>query len=100
MGAYKYKKVNVDLPGQPYYKYNDVFKRKVISDIDGGLISARKSAALYNVNKKTIERWRTDLAGSGKEDLACRGEEVAPAIDGSIATLAAGPDVKGYEEEL
>jgi len=63
MGAsYQYKKRHVDLPGQPYYNYDAVFKGKVISDIDAGLISSRKSAALYNVNRKTIERWRTELA--------------------------------------
>jgi len=46
------------------------------------------------VNRKTIERWRTELAGSGKEDLACREEEIALTNDESIATVEAGLNVE------
>ena len=48
------------------------------------LLSAKNRVVLFTVH----------IAGSEKEDLACRGEEVVPTNDGSIATLAAGLNVE------
>jgi len=102
MGTYKYKKVHVDLPGQPYYKYDDSFKRKIIHDIDAGLISARKPAVFCNLNRKTIERWRTELAGSKYDEVAEVTEQVKPANNESIAMISAefNVEIKKLREQL
>jgi len=51
----------VNLPGHPFYRYDDTFKKKVLDDIAQGLISERKSALLYNV-RKNISAWRIAMS--------------------------------------
>ena len=56
-------KKNINLPGHAFYRYDDAFKKKVLDDIAQGLISERKSALLYNIDRKNISAWRKALAG-------------------------------------
>ena len=52
----------INLPGNAFYRYDDTFKKKVLDDIAQGLISERKSALLYNIDRKNINAWRKALA--------------------------------------
>jgi len=52
----------INLPGHAFYRYDDLFKMKVLDDITKGLISERKSALLYNIDRKNISAWRKALA--------------------------------------
>jgi len=56
-----YNKKNLNLPGRAYYRYDEAFKKKVLSDIDQGLISERKTSELYQINRKCLRQWRKDL---------------------------------------
>jgi len=51
-------KKNINLPGHAFYRYDDAFKKKVLDDIAQGFISERKSALLYNIDRKRISDWR------------------------------------------
>lgn len=48
----------VNLPGQPFYRYDELFKKKILSDISQGLISERKAAHLYSFNRNCIAKWK------------------------------------------
>lgn len=48
----------INLPGQPFYRYDDIFKKKILSDISQGLISERKAAHLYSFNRNCIAKWK------------------------------------------
>ena len=51
-------KKNINLPGHAFYRYDDTFKKKVLDDIAQGLISERKFAKLYNIDRENISAWR------------------------------------------
>ena len=55
-------KKNINLPGHAFYRYDDTFKKKVLDDIAQGLISERKSALLYNIDRKRISAWRIAMS--------------------------------------
>ena len=46
----------INLPGQPFYRYDETFKKKVLTDISQGLISERKAAQLYSFNRNCIAK--------------------------------------------
>ena len=52
------QKKYINLQGHAFYRYDDAFKKKVLDDIVQGLISERKSALLYNIDRKNISAWR------------------------------------------
>ena len=52
----------INLPGHAFYRYDDTFKKKVLDDIAQGLISERKSALLYNIDRKNISAWRIAMS--------------------------------------
>ena len=55
-------KKNINLPGHAFYRYDDAFKKKVLDDIAQGFISERKSALLYNIDRKSISDWRIAIS--------------------------------------
>ena len=55
-------KKSINLPGHAFYRYDDAFKKKVIGDIAQGFISERKSALLYNIDRKRISDWRIAMS--------------------------------------
>ena len=52
----------INLPGHAFYRYDDTFKKKVLDDIAQGFISERKSALLYNIDRKSISDWRIAIS--------------------------------------
>ena len=48
----------INLLGHAFYRYDDAFKKKVLDDIAQGLISERKFAKLYNIDRENISAWR------------------------------------------
>ena len=52
----------VNQPGHAFYRYDDAFKKKVLDDIAQGFISERKSALLYNIDRKRISDWRIAMS--------------------------------------
>ena len=51
-----------NLPGHAFYRHDVAFKKKVLDDIAQGLISERKSALLYNIDRKNISAWRIAMS--------------------------------------
>ena len=52
----------INLPGRAFYRYDDAFKKKVLDDIAQSFISERKSALLYNIDRKNISDWRIAIS--------------------------------------
>ena len=48
----------INLPGQPFYRYDETFKNKVLNDISQGLLTERKAASLYSFNRNCIAKWK------------------------------------------
>jgi len=48
----------INLPGQPFYRYDESFKKKVLNDISQGLLTERKAASLYSFNRNRIAKWK------------------------------------------
>ena len=48
----------INLPGQPFYRYDESFKKKVFSDISQGLLTENKAAGLHSFNRNCIAKWK------------------------------------------
>ena len=46
----------INLLGQPFYRYDDLLKKKVLGDISQGLLSERKAADLTSFNRNCIAK--------------------------------------------
>ena len=51
----------INLPGQPFYRYDNLFKKKVLDDKSQGLLSERKAADLTSFNRNCIAKWKKAL---------------------------------------
>ena len=48
----------INLPGQPFYRYDESFKKKDLNDISQGLLTERKAAGLHSFNRSCIAKWK------------------------------------------
>ena len=48
----------INLSSQPFYRYDESFKKKVLNDISQGLLTERKAASLYSFNRNCIAKWK------------------------------------------
>ena len=48
----------INLSRQPFYRCDESFKKKVLTDIRQGLLIERKAASLYSFNQNCIAKWK------------------------------------------
>jgi len=91
----------INLPGQPFYRYDDTFKRKVLSDIQQGLISERKATKLYGFERSNIANWKKSLEPVGEVPPKVRKQSSVKSDSVVVAsTLALNQEIKSLKEQL